>query len=399
MSAIVGSKPVASLINKPIKLSLASKTGQSDGTSMSFVNFPMNIGLQSTPGYSAAIGIESMTFYNTFSNIVDGKNRLKVLSSYINSAGVTINNIISVVIPSGHYDIDALLTFLNDPGVCNYQDDDDFYYGLGDFDDPTYPAFSKSELYPSHLEINFPTYGKGASALGQYDVDHVYLYFGLIVDDETQGLMEQLGLLDYNLANQISNTENITLGGQSYNGLFAKVANQGLNSYYNYGPTYVEPGTAVYVYHILADNIFYLGGPDALMIGIEQISTPNRISTTGLDTSNVVGIVPINSGYGSKTVYFPSFYNPTLIGDLSISNIQISIKDASDGRYVDFQNSPWILVLTIQFIEVSEKQVSDIAAQGLSTQNVFTPFKFSEDGHGANKRFRSLQKNPIMSIL
>lgn len=370
-----GTVQLLNVQSRPQLVSLSTKQGTQCDSTLSDVTWTMQDKIE-VPGtnFTAIASLYSMIFYNTFANITSSNCTLKILSTWLDN-GVAKSDTITVKVPVGHYDIISFLNTLNQEGVCN-KATGGFYYGFGNVGGTPQPPAAQTSPYPgailpfgvstsdpAKIIFNLPSAGiSGAilSALGTYNVAHVYTGFYLIVDTETIPLLKTMGMLVYNQSNVITNTSTI----DSLAVIGFPVFTGGATTQYSFTYPWVAP-TTILIKTGVATNCLDLGGPNALTVSWESMNTNTRLSSEGLSIGDCVAVVPVTGAYGYKVVYQPTIPFKCVLPNFNINTFQIKIKDAGTGTLVDFQNVPWIITFNIEFSEIENNNMSEMAAAGV----------------------------------
>jgi len=343
---------------KPQLILLASSQGQNNNSTLSQIQWDMAEKVHVLDSnHTGMISLKSMHFVNSFANIISGKNKLKILSTYTES-GVYKENLIEVTVPVGHYNLTSLLAYLNTDGVCNSLST--YYYGMGDSGDvANYPPFSVSSSDSAKISFHPPTGGSGVLA---YNILHVYTGFFLVVDADTSPLLLQLGLLR---SSQPGIIENLT---NSFSTKYPHVIGTSVlwdgAVAYNYPTANTVTTTGVEVFSSSNFNVIDLAGPKALMIQIQELHANVRTSISDFSTGNTIAVVPVSSAYGGVISYQPDRPFENVTPNLQLNSFTINIKDASTGDRVDFQGANWIATLLIEFYEIENKTLSETGESG-----------------------------------
>ena len=361
----IGAIKVINVQNRPQLISLCTRSGTQCDSTLNDVTWTMrdSIGVIDQ-NFTAVISLYSMAFYSSFANIVEGANVLKVLSTFTVTNGSQENYTQLVTIPPGQYSIDALIAYLNTAGTCNGKKPGDttYVYGLGVSGNATYPPFAVSTADPSKLVVQAPTAGTGV--LGTVTAAHTYTGFFLIVDATTIPLMNQLGLIENNQSNRVTNTQQITSAGASYSVIgFTPIQIAGSPNRYTYNsstyPTTIVQGK------LTAGNNIDLGGPLALAVSWENMYANTRNSCDQLSIGDTIAIVPVLGAYGYKNVFQPPIAFKSVIPNFNINQFNLKVRDAATGLPVDFQGSDWLVTLCIEFYEIENNYMSETGQSGI----------------------------------
>ena len=354
--------------NRPQLVSLSTKNAAIKSSDLSTVSWDMRDSISVIDSnFTAVVSLYSMIFYNTFANITANNNTLKILSTWTNN-GVQENYIITVKIPTGHYDINGLVAYLNTDGVCNRnpvaagEPYNNFYVGMGVYANTSYPPFQVSSTDSAKIVFQFPTAGNGG-ALQLNSANHVYTGFFLIVDDSTTPFLNLMGLLNYNEFGKTTNTRQVNSNGVTYTTIGSNVYTGGTGTLYSYTTPWVAP-TGIETSQTKGINTISLGSPSALSVSWEQIFANTRMSSNGLNLGDTIAVVPISTAYGYKTTYQPPAPFKSVIPNFNINRFRIKVCDADTGEPVDFQNSDWLITLNIEFFEIDNTYKSERALEG-----------------------------------
>lgn len=281
--------------------------------------------------YAAVISIHNMVFSNVFSNIRSTNNTLKILSTWLDGSNVTQSNLITITIPIGNYGVDQLFAYINT--YCSTLST--YYYGLGTNGDTTLPGFAlstsditKCQIAPPSLTVLNNTYNSG----------HVYSGFYLILDNDTRGLLEDLGLLTY--AQGLDNTSAIP--NTTYFGIGF--------SCYRAASTYVLSAT-----FLKSGDALSLGGIKALSIQWSAVTGGVRSSYANLAKDATIGIVPIDQDTGNQVNYDPANPYKFAVPGLNVSAFTFIIRDSATGELVNFNGADWILTVLIEIREINNE--------------------------------------------
>lgn len=362
-----GAVQVINTQSRPQLVALSTKQGQQCDSTLSDVTWTMQdkIAVEGI-NFTAVASLYSMIFTNTFANITKANQKLKFLSVYTVNGTVT-SNILTTTLPTGHYDINSLINYLNTPGVCNSTDGSGFIYGFGNVASANVvatPPFAVSASDPAKITFTLPSGGDLAGtpigALGVYNASHIYTGFYMIVDAETIPLMDTMGFLVYDQSKNIINTTT-TLGMKT---IGFPVFNGGSGSYYTFTEPYVTP-TTILLKTGTGASCINLGGPTAITLSWESMNTNTRLSTEDLTIGDCMAVIPVTAAYGYKVVYQPTLPFRCTLPNFNINRFQLKVKNADTGEYVDFQNSGWMATFNIEFFEVENNNMSEQALSGV----------------------------------
>ena len=311
------------------------------------------------PNHAAIITLHSMMFYNTFINIGQGQNKLKILSVYkTNSA--TYGVVHTTTIPPGHFDIDGLLNYLNHH---SHQIIDTHFYGLGSFHTPDTPAFYLSEDDPSKICFRPPVAGDGlGSDLKNIDSTHQYVGFYLIVDEITIPLLKIMGLVERGSSQSILNARQIMVENGVYYRVIGFETIQKDGYYvYNSGDSISAPSLPFYQ----GTNCINLGGPTCLTVALDNIYANSRNSYDSMNKGNTIAAIPIDAAYGYKNIYRQSSGEfGCVVTNLNMTQIRLMIRNGETGELVDFQGNDWVATLKIEYYEINNELQSTAAQEG-----------------------------------
>ena len=283
-----------------------------------------------------------MLFTNTFFNVRDGFNVLKVLIKWAAGRGkVASEQIIRVQVPNGFYDYDTLSDYLNTAVLLqssvtlNYASGNstvDIYAGFGAVDplanttlqvpvDPTIPDVTTSRIVFQSASIGMYSQAGtdvATTPTNSASLTYSYIYEGifLIADAETDGFLKTLGF--FNETINVPAIVNSTYSGYGYylkprtslssglptaNTTFYDITTQAGVLITSTGPSDLTITTLV------PDTITDLSGLDELYVSCPQLRTQfmSSLRKQKLAPSEVIAVIPINAPFGTKMSWVPQF--------------------------------------------------------------------------------------------
>jgi len=345
--------------HKPQLIVLSSNQGQNNDTSLNHTSWNMTEKIHVLDdNHTGVISLKSMHFTNSFSNIKAGENVLKILSTYTVS-GVATEDLTTITVPPGHYNLTSLLAHLNGVDISNRLDT--YYYGFGVSGDlVNYPPFSVSGTDPAKISFHPPT--AGGTGVLVYDILHSYTGFFLIVDTDTTPLMIKMGLLQ---TAQTGSPSNLTpFPSTTYPQLIGTNVTWDGAVDFNYPAALTVTTGTVEVFSNPNYNLIDLGGPKAIIVNIQEVHANVKTSESGFNGGNTLAVVPVTSAYGGLNTFIPDTPFPSVTPHLDINSFTVTIKDAGTGTKVDFQGVHWILTLMIEFYEIENKPLSEFGNSG-----------------------------------
>jgi len=390
--------------NPPLLVNLSTRSANVFDSKLSDVTWSMTEQIKvPSPNHAAIITLKSFTFFNSFYNIVNGKNTLKILSTWTNN-GVIEEYLDTLVVPPGTYTISSLLDLMNEN--ANFVDNG-ILYGLGnpqdvpnaiDYED----AFTQTADY-TRLILNCASIAYLNSNPDAYDSSHSYTGFYLVIDDSTKGFMRQLGLIDYNYSGNANNQRILSNSIQSqYVGIgFDIIWNGATYEYFNPTESY-----------IVSPDALDISGINQLGIHLQSGSSNSRNSYQNLSIGDCIASVPVTGSAGYKTTYEPPNLFRAIVTNFQTNNFNIIVRDTGTGQPVDFHGVHWDISLVIEMkeIENASKGGAGKAGEGqmhipvihnaLNQYKNMVPIHHQVDGHEGslfNKhKKRKQEKNKYM---
>ncbi len=264
----------------------------------------------------------------------------------------------TIIVPPGQYTYESMLGFWN-AYVPTFSDDPypDTCYGLGG-DAGTFPSLKKYEFnirftlqqYATLLSQSFP---------GNKNL-HLYKGFEIEINPQNYRLFVMLGF------REILNPESTTI--QPTYVQFPVTVDSRV---YNIGTN-----TTSVTYNVLDPTLapfaFDFSGSKSLYVYIETpVNSQFRAPFNQNDSSNLIARVPVNVPFGFQYEFIPNNVVYSQQKNLNISQMVLSCRDEY-GTFVDFQNLPWFVDLSIKF-GASEDEINSSAYSGSMDQLASNP--------------------------
>jgi len=337
-------------------VTLNSARGETNGSQLSESVWDIDNAI-STPdnNYAASVGISTMSFFNSFNNIAAPTNILKYFTTW--TEGGTPKALETTVrVGADYYTETDLKTVLNTIGLLNHIENT-FYYGMGyTGPSPTAPINLNSSNRRFILQSATP------ANLGVVDVNHTYVGFYLIVDDDTLPMMKRLGFANTGSNGELLNAKVITeaspiiVGEDSVN-----LYGVGFKYEVDAGGSYIRDSG--YNYEILSPNFLNMTSALSLEVRLESVHSQVRTGQ-GLRRGDTLGIVPVTNNFGSRCYFEAANPMNSIMTNLNLSRFRITIRDAATGKLVDFNGVDWVINLKIEFIEISNDYLSANGQEG-----------------------------------
>jgi hypothetical protein len=297
--------------------------------------------------------------------------------------------IVNIPIPPGNYSYSTMLAFLN-AQLPTFADEPyiDTVYGLGGSGVPT-PAPTNIPVSKSEINTKF-IFQQYSSILDQSFAgtvnQHVYRTFEIVNDDAVYRLFVMLGLVRIENPDEIAPTKlNFIIRVTPASRVFAA-------------------GTTTMTYNIINDIIspfsFDFSGTHSLYLYTESpINSQFRSPFNNNNPSNLLARMPLNVPFGYQFTFQPNNLIYSQQKNMSISNLQVTIRD-DFGDFVDFQNLPYMLDLSIKFGQ-SEDSIQMSGQEGVATNIANAPSVHgSAASYNSGNRdllFGSSQNNSILT--
>ena len=345
--------PLVNTQAKPQLISLATARTNIKTSKLDDVNWVLNEPIHPPESnFCAKISVNSMMFFNSFRNITEDNNTLKVMSVY------KVNGVIGqqtdvLTIAKGNYNVAELVVAINN--LCNTSAGG-IIYGMA--------SVSQDAAAARLTIVGFDE----AADLGVVVAAHEYLGFYFVWDDETAECLELMGFGSrapgggYVDIIRIPNLPATTV----YYGIGFEYANTGVGSDYTArggGNIDITAG----VPSVEASNAFDLAGIPALNISLRGVRADLR-SGAGLYRSETIAVVPVTAQFGRKDIFMPPNPFKSVTTDLSLGSFNIIIEDAASGKRVDFNGVGYVINIEVEWFETDNTQKSDLALSGVSTK-------------------------------
>lgn len=340
----VGTVEMVNAQNPPLLVNLSTRSASVFDSKLSDVTWSMTEQIKvPSPNHAAIITLKSFTFFNSFYNIVNGKNTLKVLSTWTNN-GSKEEYLLTLVVPPGTYTITSLLDYINS-NINSLSGG--ILYGLGNPADVPNSiaetlAFTQT-ADSTRLILNCAEIAYLNSNPAAYDVTHSYTGFYLLVDDATKGFMRQLGLIDYNYSGNANNQRIIS------NSVSGSLVGIGFDLNWT-GATYAYFNPQVG--SIISPDALDISGINQLGIHLQSGSSNSRNSYQNLSIGDCIASVPVTGSAGYKTTYEPPNLFRAIVTNFQTNNFNIIVRDTGTGAPVDFHGVHWDISLVIEMKEI-----------------------------------------------
>ena len=399
--SIVGTQQVVNTNTPPLWVSLNSAKGESNGSQLSEVIFDVDNAIV-TPdsNFAAVLSIHSMSFFNSFNNITPKNNKLTYISTYMVAGGAIEYAETDVFILPDYYtaaDANVVLNATQEAaglggknGLLSHKDAAGYAYGMGHIAvSGGLGAYVYTVTAPFSVAANnrrFLLHATPAASLDPVVAAHRYIGFYLAVNDSTLPMLRKLGFGNTGSNNAFLDAKIITeispLPDTSTNlyGIGFKYDNDGVN--------YTR--ASGYPAQIQSPNFLNMNTVLSLDIRVESMHTAVRTGV-GLRAGDTVGIVPVTGGFGTRSFFEASNPMSSIMTNLNMSRLKITIRDATDGHLVDFNAVNWILNLKFDFMEISNGYNSQSGSDGVG-QKVLPIFHHESarhfDAHSGMKKSR-----------
>lgn len=389
---VIGTRPLQTTNNKPVLVNISSRNGVGVNSTKSSGTWPISMPITSEDlSFAAKISLKSMYFFNTLnSNINSSNNILKILT-----ARTFESKLNTVTIPTGHYDIESLITYLNKDGVCNAYTSGDAaatnsstgsqFEGLGSKGDINYPPFFVSISDPARVSFQPYPLGDYNTPGGNWPIRYGgngYFVKGvyLVIDSTTIPFLKTMGLIELDSYGNAVNGRTISCDLGTFQVIGFDILCEGTTaanssttgSRYSYNGIYAGINTAVFT----GINSINLSSPLAIAITMENTGMCGRNSYDSFNPTNTVAVVPVSAAYGYQCTYEAGNPFESIISGYTANDFRIQIRYADTGVLVDFQNTDWLMVFKIEFIESDNtRKASDSNAisAGLSNSGLKRP--------------------------
>ena len=315
--------------------------------------------------FTAAISVSSMVFLNSFFNIIEGGNTLKIVTVYRDAADALQTDWIIVEVPIGNYSGVTLRDYLNTDNTCNTVTAGVWEWGLSKTTNP----FTVSPSDPAAFITNLPSAGT-TGELGLMTAALQYTGVYLVVDAETRPLMKLLGFLQINSQGVATNPIDVTVRNEEdtadmhIKAIGQPIYNGGVGFPFNYdGNPYTV--VALQPFSFSSPNNADFSSPNALNISWESIYTGTRNSFDNLSSGNTLAVVPIPNSYGDKCVYEPANPFKCIVPNFNVNQFHLIVKNADTGEKVNFRGNHWLITIIIEFYEIDNGYKSATAEEGL----------------------------------
>jgi len=400
--SVVGTQQVVNTRTPPLWVSLNSAKGESNGSNLSEVIFDVDNAIK-TPdsNFAAVLSIHSMSFFNSFNNITPKNNKLTYISTYKVGGEIQYAETDVFVLPDYYTstDVNVVLNATQEAaaaggknGFLSHKDDANFAYGMGHIAVAGGPgAYVYTVSNPFSMATNNRRYILHATPattlnLAAFDANHEYVGFYLAVNDSTLPMLRKLGFGNTGSNNAFLDAKIITeispILGTSTNlyGIGFKYENNGTNYTHADG----------YPVEIQSPNFLNMNTVLSLDVRVESLHTAVRTGV-GLRAGDTVGIVPVIGGFGTRSFFEASNPMSSIMTNLNMSRLKITIRDATDGQLVDFNAVNWVLNLKFDFMEISNGYNSQSGQDGVG-QKVMPIFHHESarhfDAHSGMKKSR-----------
>lgn len=328
---------------------------------LSNARFTLNTAIQTDPGsYMGIFSLSKFTFTNTFSNIVAGKNTLKFYSIWYDaSASANKLYIRNVVIPAGYYSDLALYNYIN----AAASELSTFYFGMGTSGDTTLPGFQIATSNPAKLLYTAPSVTVLNTSI---TANHQYKGFYLKYDDDTKGLMSQLGLVTYSSGAPTNLIERAMPATYSQDGVYTgttytSTATKFLSVGIELNVAFTSPSTYTASY-ISTNGVTcpdYISlGPSNINVCWGAISSGSRDAFNQFNPSNVICAVPVIQPFGYRTCYEPEHPFELYASNFSTTEIHLVILDVF-GVEVDFHGIDWEACIELVQVPITRGGVAN----------------------------------------
>jgi len=364
-----GVLPLVNVLNKPTIVSLNTQASDFDnGSALSDVTWRVDTPISTPANYAAKVSVLSMNFYNSFNNITVHNNTFKVLTLWKDNAGVIHQEVFSNrKVPVNFYEIRDMRDILNSIGflggpVGGYNQ------GFG------WTTVSAFELLDN--DYRFGLNAPEPAEMGPVDLNHQYLGFYMVIDDETAPFMRKLGFAE-------------TDGTGSYTtaGVIQNATSPDNRAVYGIGFSYINDGNN-YQYadpneiQIEAPNFINLPGPLALAVSLESVRSSIRIDK-GLREADTIAVVPVSGAFGVSCQYTPAHLFSSYVTNLDLPQFRITVRDPATNALVDFQGVGWVLNIKIEMEEIENGLQSNHGEAGIG-QKVLPLFRHENPDHMHN---------------
>jgi hypothetical protein len=271
-----------------------------------------------------------------------------------------------ITVDDGYYTLSQLITFLNSAiqtqtASINTSLGESNVYGFGGTvasTNPTvyYVGFSANDT--SNFSAQQPLAALRQS-VGVLANTHVYNSFELLVDDDTIGLLSNLGFL-YNNLNQPTN--NITI---KMNCVVDPNEDNTSSTNYIIQCNYSSSSSnslsvnasslsGITTAQLVASYAYDMLEVTSLIISMENTISQHRASYDNMRQTDFMLSIPVYNSFGDFITYFDTgekvaSYNV----NLNLTSINITIRD-QQGRLVDFRGMPWVAQILLQFYDNSD---------------------------------------------
>lgn len=385
---VIGTRPLQPTNNKPVLVNISSRNGIGINSTKSSGSWPVSVPITSEDvSFAAKISLKSMYFFNTLSsNINSNNNVLKILTAR------TSNSVLNTVtIPTGHYDINSLINYLNKDDICNAYNgatvsgiNASSFEGLGSKADVNYPPFFISSSDPARISFQgFPlgTYNPSpANWPVRYNGSYFYRGIYLVIDNTTIPLLKTMGLIELDGYGKAINGKMISCDLGTFQVIGFDIQCEGSTaattssngSRYSYNGDYSSISTSIFT----GINSVNLSSPLAIAITMDNAGMCGRNSYESFTPTNTVAVVPVSAAYGYQCSY--EAINPfeSIIQGYNANDFRIQIRYADTGTLVDFQNTDWLMVFKIEFMESDNTRKatdSNSISVGLSNSGLKRP--------------------------
>lgn len=317
------------------------------------------------------VSIVDVLFSNTFYNIRDRVNKLKVLDLYAVGRNCPATyKIQDVSFVNGFYNYDSFtqdaatksgartdITFTN-PGPASVTLS--IYSGFGS----VYPGITNDEIPAVNYSLQLakvwfqtPTLGdmwqSGVVNNATSPDGNSYIYAGkyLVVDEETAGLMKLLGYYNGDVS------QAPIIPGTTLRGYGVPIYHQHLLGEVRFSFDNVNFGTATNAFNndfksLLPNVVSDFTGLDDLYIHCEQLRTQflSGVSKNALQPNDVVCVVPINVPFGEKMSFIPQFPLESFLNNTNITQLRFRMTN-SNNEELDFQGINWSLTMFCEEVD------------------------------------------------
>lgn len=361
-----GVLPMVSTENKAQLVVLSTRNANVKDSTLSDVTWMMQEIIKAIDNnFAAVISLRSMQFYNMFYNIEAPNNVLKILSTWVDT-GVAQQDIITVTIRPGQYSTASLVDYLN--LRCN-KIVATRLYGFGKNGDATQPGFAY-DTNSNQLIFQPP---KFADLTSTYASTHNYSGFFLVYDNDTQVLMQQLGLIQSQsgqittpgygpCVNSTTNLYGIGfLTQSSAPGTFInyQVPENNPNVY----PTPVNSQTPTGVAQ-LGNFPADLSAAPTLIVSWEQVNASARVSVDNLVLGDTICEIPVTVSYGVMQNWSPPVKFESVTTSLQANTFRLQVRRADTGALVDFKGLNWVVSIAIEFRGIENQDMSSSGQAG-----------------------------------